>query len=104
MATSDLAPPRGLLHTASAGAQVSAFRFTLEGVLSLFASLRLTVVLFALSIFLVFAGTLAQVDNDVWEVVRHTYFRTWVAHVQFQAFERLGQMFYKPFSLGFPDG
>jgi len=104
MATSDLAPPRGLLHTAHAGVQVSAVRLTLESVLSFLASLRLTVVLFALSIFLVFAGTLAQVDNDVWEVVRHTYFRTWVAHVQFQAFERLGQMFYKPFSLGFPEG
>lgn len=104
MAISDLAPPRGLLHSANARAQVSAFQLTLEGVLAFLASLRLTVFLFALSIFLVFAGTLAQVDNDVWEVVRHTYFRTWVAHVQFQAFERLGQMFYKPFSLGLPAG
>ena len=34
MATSDLAPPRGLLHSANAGAQVSAFHLVLEGVLA----------------------------------------------------------------------
>jgi ABC-type transport system involved in cytochrome c biogenesis permease subunit len=39
-----------------------------------FASLKLTVALFALSIFIVFAGTLAQVHMDIWEVV-HEYFR-----------------------------
>jgi hypothetical protein len=33
------------------------------------ASLRLTVWLFALGIFIVLAGTLAQVDHDVWYVV-----------------------------------
>ncbi|MFG0332173.1 MAG: cytochrome c biogenesis protein ResB, partial [Maioricimonas sp. JB049] len=38
------------------------------------ASLKLTVVLFALSIFIVLAGTFAQVTADVWEVVDH-YFR-----------------------------
>ena len=32
------------------------------------ASLRLTVVLFAFSIVLVLAGTLAQVDHDIWYV------------------------------------
>ena len=62
-------------------------------VLSALASLRLTVVLFALSIFLVFAGTLAQVDHDVWDVVNHSYFRVWFAHIELQAFERLVQMF-----------
>ncbi len=49
------------------------------------ASLRLTVVLFALSIILVFAGTLAQVDQDIWEVM-HLYFRTWLAWIPFQVF------------------
>jgi len=82
---------------------VSAARYYLTEVATALASLKLTVVLFSAAIFLVFVGTLAQVDNDVWEVVRHTYFRVWVAHVEFQAFERLGQMFYKPFSLGLPD-
>jgi len=57
------------------------------------ASLRLTVVLFALSIFLVFAGTLAQVDAGVWTVVER-YFRTGLAWIPFQAFVRLGQVFF----------
>ena len=38
------------------------------------ASLRLTVVLLALSIYLIFVGTLAQVENGIWQVV-HDYFR-----------------------------
>ncbi|MCH2127410.1 MAG: hypothetical protein MK165_21650, partial [Pirellulaceae bacterium] len=38
------------------------------------ASLRLTVVLLAMSTFLVFAGTLAQTEKDIWEVIRD-YFR-----------------------------
>ena len=37
-------------------------------------SLKLTVVLLAMSAFIVLAGTLAQVDADVWEAVRR-YFR-----------------------------
>ena len=49
------------------------------------ASLRLTVVLFALSIVLVLAGTLAQVDHDIWYVVKG-YFRTWLAWIDFQIF------------------
>ena len=49
------------------------------------ASLRLTVVLFALSIFLILAGTFAQVDKDIWEVIS-LYFRCWIAFVPFQDF------------------
>src|SRR5215467_10929352 len=52
-------------------------------VLAPLASLRLTVVLFALAIFLVFAGTLAQVDKDMWDVL-HDYFRAWLAWIDFQ--------------------
>lgn len=44
--------------------------------LKVLASLRITVTLFALSIFLVLFGTLAQVDADIWEVV-NKYFRSW---------------------------
>src|SRR6185503_6179348 len=95
MATSELAPPRGLLHSANTGAQVSAVRFTLARVLAFLASLRLTVVLFALSIVLIFIGTLAQKDQDVWRVVNDTYFRVWFARVDFQVFERLAQLFFK---------
>ena len=49
------------------------------------ASLRSTVALFAMAIFLVFAGTLAQVDQDIWEVMQQ-YFRTWFAWIDFQVF------------------
>jgi ABC-type transport system involved in cytochrome c biogenesis permease subunit len=49
------------------------------------ASLKLTVALFAMAIFLIFAGTLAQVDRDIWEVMR-LYFRTFFARVEFQIF------------------
>ncbi len=38
------------------------------------ASLKITVVLFLMSIFIVFAGTLAQTEKDIWQVV-HDYFR-----------------------------
>ncbi len=38
------------------------------------ASLRLTVALFVMAIFIVFAGTLAQTEKDIWQVV-HDYFR-----------------------------
>lgn len=49
------------------------------------ASLRLTVALFAVSIVLIFAGTLAQVDKDIWEVIGQ-YFRCWFAWIPFQVF------------------
>ncbi len=49
------------------------------------ASLRLTVVLFALSIFLILAGTFAQVDKDIWEVIGQ-YFRCWFARIPFSIF------------------
>ncbi len=49
------------------------------------ASLKLTVVLFALSIFLILAGTFAQVDKDIWEVIS-LYFRCWFAWIPFQVF------------------
>jgi ABC-type transport system involved in cytochrome c biogenesis permease subunit len=50
-----------------------------------FASLKLTVVLFALSIFLILIGTLAQIDMGIWEVMAD-YFTSWVAIVPFQVF------------------
>ena len=49
------------------------------------ASLKLTVALFGLAIFLVFAGTLAQASHDVWWVL-HNYFRSPVAWIDFQVF------------------
>jgi len=49
------------------------------------ASLRLTVVLFALSIILIFAGTLAQVHEGIWTVV-DKYFRSVVVSIDLQIF------------------
>lgn len=49
------------------------------------ASLRLTVVLFALSIMLILAGTFAQVDKDIWDVIGQ-YFRCWFAWIPFVVF------------------
>ena len=49
------------------------------------ASLRLTVWLLAMSMFLVFAGTLAQVDQGIWTVTRQ-YFRSPVTLIDLQLF------------------
>lgn len=57
----------------------------LKQVLALFASLKLTVWLMVFSILLIFFGTLAQVDQGVWTVVK-TYFRAWVVWIPLQIF------------------
>ncbi|MCX7393883.1 MAG: cytochrome c biogenesis protein CcsA [Planctomycetales bacterium] len=57
----------------------------LKFILAPVASLKLTVTLFALSIVLIFAGTLAQVDMDIWEVISK-YFRCWIALIPIQVF------------------
>ncbi len=62
-------------------------------ILKPFASLRLTVVLFVLSIFLVFCGTMAQMDNGLWAVLSN-YFDTIIAWIPFQVFLRFGQVFF----------
>lgn len=67
----------------------------IDRVLAALASLKLTVVLFALTILLVFVGTLAQVDHDIWYVVEEGYFRVWFAWFEWQAFMRLVEMFTK---------
>lgn len=94
MATSELSHPDALLRDRSTDTTVATGQLALARVLSALASLRLTVVLFALAIFLVFVATLAQKDHDVWEVVNDTYFRVWWARVDFLALERLAQMFF----------
>ncbi|MFH5804782.1 cytochrome c biogenesis protein CcsA [Alienimonas sp. DA493] len=68
----DLAPARSDRTTDS--------RTATSGVLNALASLRITVTLLSLSLFLVLAGTLAQVNKDIWEVV-HGYFRCWFAYI-----------------------
>ncbi|MCA9272296.1 MAG: cytochrome c biogenesis protein ResB [Phycisphaerales bacterium] len=56
-----------------------------KDVLKAFASLKLTVVLLVLSMLLIFAGTLAQVESGVWTVVDQ-YFRSAIVRVDFQIF------------------
>src|SRR5687768_3287393 len=58
---------------------------TIVRLLEPLASLKITVALFAMAIFLIFAGTLAQVEDDIW-VVMGRYFRTWFARVELQVF------------------
>ena len=41
--------------------------------------------MFALAIVLIFAGTLAQVNKDIWEVM-NLYFRAWIAWIPLQIF------------------
>ena len=54
-------------------------------VLKVLSSLKITVALFAMAIFIVFAGTLAQTRHDIWDVV-HTYFRSAWVWIPFQIF------------------
>jgi ABC-type transport system involved in cytochrome c biogenesis permease subunit len=61
------------------------FRDVALAVLHFWASLKLTVTLFALAIVLVLIGTLAQTDQDMWEVIER-YFATWIAWVNIQVF------------------
>ena len=59
---------------------------TIKRILRPLASLKLTIVLFAMGIFIILAGTVAQVDNDI-SVVMHRYFRTWsFAWIDFKMF------------------
>ncbi|MBX7106341.1 MAG: cytochrome c biogenesis protein ResB, partial [Gemmataceae bacterium] len=68
----------------------------LEAGLKALASLRLTVVLLAMGCFLVFVGTIAQIDGGIWTIVRD-YFRSFFVWVPFKLFAQLGQIF-----VGFP--
>ena len=57
----------------------------MKPVIDLFLSLKLTVTLLALSMVLVFAGTLAQVDKGIWTVMDQ-YFRCWIAWIDLAIF------------------
>ena len=73
----------------------------LRGALLILSSLRLTVALFAVSMVLVFAGTLAQVDHDVNYVVAR-YFRCWTTWIELQVF--FPRSMTVPGALPFPGG
>ena len=68
------------------------------------ASLRLTVVLFVLSMFLVFCGTLAMRDSGLWATLSG-FFRCWIAWIPLQVFVPFGQVFFgMPQNLRVPSG
>lgn len=69
-------------------------KFPLKKIFAPIASLKLTVVLLAMSVFLVFAGTVAQVDNAIHAVVEEK-FRTWYTTFDLRSFF--------PRALGIPD-
>jgi ABC-type transport system involved in cytochrome c biogenesis permease subunit len=82
----------------------------LRPVLLPLASLKLTVVLFALSIVLIMVGTLAQVEADIWDVVRE-YFRCWVFwmpvrvwHPLFAPYVDVSGEFWDRIGIWFPGG
>ena len=65
----------------------------LRRILEPVASLRVTVILFALSLFLVFAGTLAQAETGNVTVI-NKYFRSYgLVWIPWQAFVKFGQVF-----------
>src|SRR5689334_7117165 len=57
----------------------------LKSILKPFASLRLTVILLALSMIVVFAGTWAQIDQGIWQV-QHKYFHSFFFILDFNIF------------------
>jgi ABC-type transport system involved in cytochrome c biogenesis permease subunit len=65
--------------------RVGARKGLLAQTLAFFSSLRLTVTLLAMCVFLVLAGTLAQIDHDVWHVV-WKMFRAWWTWIDLQLF------------------
>ena len=102
MATTELG---GELHspalTLPRTPQLRAASHPFQTVLAFLSSLRLTVFLLAMSVFLVLAGTLAQIDHDVWYVV-WKMFRTWLAWIDLQAF--FPRSWQVPGSFPFPGG
>ena len=66
---------------------------TITWVLTPIASLQLTVALFAMSVLLVFFGTLAQMNSGIWTVV-DDYFYSWVVWVPVQLLVQFAQVFF----------
>jgi hypothetical protein len=73
-------PPASLRKPGPRGPLLVAWK-----ILSVLASLRLTVVLLAMAMVIVFCGTLAQVDQSIWAVVAN-YFRSFYVWIPFQIF------------------
>lgn len=76
----------------SAPPRADRFRYVRK-TLKVLASLRLTVVLFVLSMILIFCGTLAMMDQGLFTVLSR-YFRSGIAWIPLQTFVRFGQVFF----------
>lgn len=85
VATTDLPSDSLLSSPFERSAQPASESFSLAQLLAPLASLKLTVGLFAISIVLVLAGTLAQIDHDIWYVIDN-YFRCFLTRIEFQVF------------------
>lgn len=70
----------GTAARARSGAPVNSLSESLRTILRPLASLKLTVVLFGLSIVLVLVGTLAQTEMDMWLVLQK-YFTSWLCWI-----------------------
>jgi hypothetical protein len=102
------APPE--VAPAQAAPKPKAYVHPVRRALGPVASLRLTVVLLALSLFLVFAGTLAMIDTGIPTTTDH-YFRSVYVWIPFNLFLKFGQIFFRlpeswslPGSFPFPAG
>src|SRR5262249_49122343 len=88
-----LAEPRGGIPRAGKTAEPGSAGNYLHHIVSVLASLRVTVFLFVLSFILVFAGTLAQIDQGIFTTVNE-YFRTLWVWIPYQLFVEFGQVFF----------
>lgn len=85
MSTNTLPESNNELFSPESGSGSASFNEHFLNFLSPLASLKITVVLFAMAIFIILAGTLAQVDKDIWVVIDE-YFRTAIARIDFKIF------------------
>ncbi len=82
MASNSLPTTRSQIRTRT---EVNTAWSTLASILAPVASLKLTVALFVMSMFLVFVGTLAQVNQDMWEIINN-YFHSALVWIPLQVF------------------
>lgn len=77
--------PTFAIETSERPSDWDAIRETMRKVLGPIASLKLTVALFAMAIFIILAGTFAQIESDIWDVI-DKYFRTRFAFIPIRIF------------------
>ena len=83
MSVTALPTDQPLPRTARRGETAVTAEKVFSWILQDFASLQLTVILFLLAIFVIWVGTTAQADADIWQVVDR-YFRSFFMEVSFK--------------------